>query len=203
MDIILEKISKRFNQSWLFKDLDYRLSIKNSYAITGPNGSGKTTLLKIISGMIPPTKGSVSYQVDDQSVDPDDIYNYLSFVAPYMEVIEDLSLQEFFSFHFNLKPLAEPYNIPQVAKLAGLGQALKRPIHTFSSGMRQRVKLALGLYAKSPLLLLDEPTTNLDDSGIAWYHQEMTRVRSEKLVIISSNQPLEYEFCNHIINLTE
>lgn len=201
MRIVLDKVSKRFNQHWLFKDLDYQFSAKNSYAITGVNGSGKTTLLKIISGMIPCSKGTISHYVNDQMVDPDRLYHHLTLVAPYMDIPEDLSLIELLKFHFSLKPMADGLSIMAIASSAGLEQAAYKPLHTFSSGMKQRAKLALGLYSATPVLLLDEPTTNLDESGAEWYYQQVKKLKSDKLLIISSNQMREYDFCEKVIRL--
>jgi ABC-type multidrug transport system ATPase subunit len=201
MEIVLDKVSKRFNQDWLFRDLDYQFQPANSYAITGPNGSGKTTLLKIIAGMMPCTQGSVSHHHQGKPVDADHVYRYLTFVAPYMVVPEDLTLAEFFKFHFTLKPAVKGYSTGEMAERAGLGGSLNKPIHTFSSGMKQRIKLALGIFCSTPVLLLDEPTTNLDDSGCAWSLGEITRLQPTKLLVISSNQTSEYSFCEQVIQL--
>lgn len=201
MNIVLDKLSKRFNRDWLFKDLDYQLFTNNSYAIIGPNGSGKTTLLKIIAGMIPSTRGNITYHANGKKIDPDTVYQHLTFVAPYMDMLEDLTLREFYTFHFNLKPPQNGFSALNVAENAGLDHAMDKPIHTFSSGMKQRAKLALGLYAATPILLLDEPTSNLDESGVLWYVKEIKRVKSEKLLIISSNQHIEYDFCDGLIRL--
>ena len=203
MRIALDKVSKRFNQDWLFKDLDYQLTQSNSYAVTGPNGSGKTTLLKIISGMMPCSRGDVSYYNGDKLIEADHIYRYLTIVAPYLQVPEDLILAEFFRFHFNLKPFISGLSIAEIAKRAGLKHALNKPIHTFSSGMKQRVKLALGIFSTTPILLMDEPTTNLDDSGCSWYLEEINRLKENKLLVISSNQTMEYNFCDQIIDLDQ
>lgn len=200
MIIILDKVSKRFNQDWLFKDLDFKFSNGNSYAITGPNGSGKTTLLKVIAGMTPCTRGKIKYQDHGQTIDPDRIYRYLSYAAPYMDLLEELTLREFYRFHFHLKPNSG-LSLEEIAAGAGIGHALDKPIHEFSSGMKQRAKLALCLYSNAPLMLLDEPTTNLDESGISWYLREIKRVKSEKLLIICSNQPYEYDFCEEQITM--
>jgi len=203
MKIVLDKVSKRFNRDWLFKDLDFQFNLSTAYAITGPNGSGKTTLLKIIAGMMPCTLGSVSHHADNKLIDADLVYRYLAFVAPYLQVPEDLTLAEFFKFHFKLKPPSKGFSLDEIAGRAGLRDSLNKPVHTFSSGMKQRVKLALGIFSSAPVLLMDEPTTNLDESGCSWYHGEVTRLKSTKLVVISSNQAAEYDFCDQIIQLNQ
>ena len=203
MKIELDKVSKRFNKDWLFKDLDYQFNSDSSYAIVGPNGSGKTTLLKVISGMIPCTSGKVVHLDEDTLIDPDQVYRYITFAAPHMDLPEDLTLQEFLNFHFKLKPVVKGVSIPEIARRVGLQHAFHKPIHTYSSGMKQRVKLALALFCATPILLLDEPTTNLDQSGISWYQSEIKALASSKLLIISSNQPDEYDFCEQIIDLNQ
>lgn len=201
MKIVLDKVSKRFNKDWLFKNLDYQFEPANSYAIVGPNGSGKTTLLKIICGMIPCTSGKVNHLDGNTTIDPDQVYRHITFAGPYMDLPEDLTLGEFFKFHFNLKPPVESTSFLDIAEQTGLQNAYNKPLHTFSSGMKQRVKLALAIFSANPVLLLDEPTTNLDQTGVSWYTREIKALTSTKLVIISSNQPNEYDFCHQIIDL--
>ncbi len=203
MKIILDNVSKRFNQDWLFRNLDYQFDQYKSYAIVGPNGSGKTTLLKIVSGMIPCTGGKVQHISNDHIIDPDLVYRYITLSAPYMDVPEELTLREFFKFHFRLKVPIKDISISEIAERAGLKKALNKPLHTFSSGMKQRVKLAIGLFCTAPIVLLDEPTTNLDQSGISWYQNEIMALSTNKLLIISSNQPDEYHFCHHVIDLKQ
>ena len=172
MEIILDQVSKRFNQDWLFKKLSYQFSLPGTYAIVGPNGSGKTTFLKAIAGMIPYTSGTVSYRYEGKEIDPDTIYKHLAFVAPYMELPEELTLFEFLNFHFSLKNRLKELSIKEIAIRAGLEKSLDNPLFTFSSGMKQRVKLAIGFFTSTPIILLDEPTTNLDQSGSDWYQRK-------------------------------
>jgi len=151
--------------------------------------------------MIPCNSGSVTHYVNQVPVDPDSIYKHLSFVAPYMEVPEELTLTEFLEFHFKLKPISPGISMAEAIRQAGLESASHKPIHTFSSGMKQRTRLLLGLYGNAPLLLLDEPSTNLDESGADWYQQEVRRIKGEKLLIVGSNLSTEYSFCDQVIRL--
>ena len=201
MEISLDKVSKRFNQDWLFKDLTFRFSCPGSYAITGPNGSGKTTLMKIIAGMVPTTEGNIQFTIGNGSVDPDSYYQHLSYAAPYMELPEELSLKEFLKFHYSLKTKPDEISISGIASQSGLIKALDKPLHTFSSGMKQRVKLAISFFCACPVLMFDEPTTNLDRAGTDWYLQEIDRLKPQKLILISSNQVHEYDFCDQLIQL--
>lgn len=201
MEIILKALSKRFGGQWLFKNLHQHFLSPGGWAITGPNGSGKTTLLHIISGMIPATNGSLEYQVNGQTIDPEALYRQLWLAAPYMELLEELTLKELLEFHFQLKPLTKGFTIEEVADRSQLASALNKPVVKFSSGMKQRVKLALGIFSDVPLLLLDEPSTNLDQAGFKWYQDEISALAGKKLVIICSNQPREYEFCTQTLSL--
>jgi ABC-type multidrug transport system ATPase subunit len=201
MEIILDQVSKRFNNDWLFKNLSYQFNSPGSYAIVGPNGSGKTTLLKTIAGMIPSTSGTISYRYEHNEIDPDTFYKHITFVAPYMELPEEFTLFEFLNFHFSLKNRLQGLSIKEITIRAGLEKSLDKPLFTFSSGMKQRVKLAIGFFTSTPIILLDEPTTNLDESGSVWYQQEIIRMKDEKMIIISSNQGSEYKFCDNIIPL--
>ncbi|MGI9545482.1 MAG: ABC transporter ATP-binding protein [Cyclobacteriaceae bacterium] len=203
MVIKLSNLAKRFHQQWIFRDLNFELKNENSYAITGPNGSGKTTLLQVIAGMQPVTKGTIQYRSTEGLVEADDFYKFLSFVAPYLEMIEEFSLREFLNFHFSFKPITKSYTIDQIIEDSGLADSREKRLKTFSSGMRQRVKLALSFYSEAPVIFLDEPTANLDHHGINWYLERMDGLKTTRLVLIGSNQPYEYEFCQESIDLTD
>ena len=153
--------------------------------------------------MTPCTEGQVNHMDEYKTIDPDHVYRYITLAAPYMDLPEELTLREFFKFHFGLKPAANNASISDITERVGLSQAFHKPLHTFSSGMKQRVKLALGIFCTTPVLLLDEPTTNLDQSGTSWYLNEIETLANDKILIISSNQPTEYQFCKHIIDLNQ
>lgn len=202
MEIVLKGLSKRFSGQWLFKNLDHHFTSPGVWAITGPNGSGKTTLLQVISGMIPPSEGTVNFRLQNTSIEEEAVYRHLWLAAPYMELLEELTLKELLEFHFRLKPKNKEYSISQIAQCSQLVEALDKPVNKFSSGMKQRVKLALGIFSDIPVLLMDEPTTNLDASGCKWYKESVTSLAANKLVIISSNQPHEYDFCQNILDMS-
>jgi len=202
MIIKLSNLAKRFQHQWIFRNLDLELENEHSYAITGPNGSGKTTLLQVIAGIQPATKGTIQYHSSAGPVDADDFYRFLSFVAPYLELIEEFTLREFLNFHFDFKSLRDPYTIDHIIADMGLSDSHEKRLKSFSSGMRQRVKLALSFYSDASVLLLDEPTANLDKNGINWYLEQMDGIKTDRLVLIASNQPYEYEFCQKSIDLT-
>jgi ABC-2 type transport system ATP-binding protein len=202
MRITLSDAGKRFNREWIFRHFDYSFFSSNAYAITGPNGSGKSTLLQFIAGALMPTEGKIFYYSSGDKPDPA-FYPLLSIAAPYLETIEEMTASEFFGFHRSFKPLIPAMSVPQILDRIGLGEAANKQIRYYSSGMKQRVKLGQAFFSDTPILLLDEPTTNLDAAGISLYHDLIREYCREKLVIISSNDAAEYSFCETVIDMRE
>jgi len=202
MKITLSDAGKRFNREWIFRHFDYQFSSSNAYAITGPNGSGKSTLLQFIAGALMPTEGRLIYQnAGNEPVT--EYYRLLSIAAPYLETIEEMTATEFLRFHQSFKPLLPGVAIPDILERIGLQPAAHKQIRYYSSGMKQRIKLAQAFFTDTPVILLDEPTTNLDAAGSALYHELIREYCHEKLVIVSSNDPLEYSFCETVINMSD
>ncbi|MDF3077167.1 MAG: transporter ATP-binding protein [Sphingobacteriaceae bacterium] len=203
MEIILENIGRRFNREWIFRDVNYTFETGESYAVLGPNGSGKSTLLQVISGSLTPSAGSISYQQNGKTLDIEAAFNHISIAAPYLELIEEFTLQEQLEFHFKFKSYRDGLDAKQALELSGLGKSANKLIKHFSSGMKQRLKLTLAFCSNSPILLLDEPASNLDTTGISWYRQLVEQFSADRLLIICSNQENEYSFCKNFINITD
>ena len=200
MKITLEHVSKRFQRYWIFKDVNYTFAAPGAYALLGPNGSGKSTLLRIIAGMQAPSLGKVFvHNADNSIIVATDIFSKISFCAPGQELVEELTLREFFDFHFSFKPLLPDITIDKIIELTGLAHAAGKPIGDYSSGMKQRVKLAQAIFADTPILLLDEPCTNLDLQGIEQYKEWIARYSEGRMVIVASNDAREYFFCKEQI----
>lgn len=207
MTISLTDTGKRFNRDWIFRHLNYRFVSGSSYAITGSNGSGKSTLLQVIAGAISPSQGKVDYYTADndetKSAPPENIFKYISIAAPYLELIEEMTLDEFLQFHRQFKPFLPSLDIQKIISAVGLSGAESKQIRYFSSGMKQRVKLAQSFFSDTPVLLLDEPCTNLDAEGVAVYRQLFSDYCNSRTVIISSNDPAEYSFCKEVIRMAD
>lgn len=213
MRVEIEQIGKKFQRGqqsgnrglgeWIFRDINLTLEQQQSYAVIGPNGSGKSTLLLILAGLLPPTKGNVHYYQREKAIDEEVIFRHISMSAPYMELIEEFTLEEFLDFHTTLKPLKPEVSTDQLLERTGLTDARQKYIYQFSSGMKQRLKLGIAFYSQSTVLLLDEPCSNLDQQGIQWYQQEIKQHIAERLVVICSNQSFEYDFCDQIVDITQ
>jgi ABC-2 type transport system ATP-binding protein len=203
MEILLEKLGKRYRKEWIFRGLNEQLKSGERIAITGPNGSGKSTLMKILSGHLSPSKGKIYFQLDKETLDPDALYRQVSFASPYMELIEEFRLKEAIRFHQQFKPFQQGIELSDFLDILGLNVASDREIRYFSSGMKQRLKLLLAILSDSSLLLLDEPTTNLDHQGMNWYHQLISDYAQNRTVIVASNIPEDFQFCSREVNIMD
>ncbi len=201
MTISLTNTGKRFNRDWIFRHLEYQFISGNQYAITGPNGSGKSTLLQVIAGAIASSEGKIEYLIDAIPHPAEEAYKYISIATPYLELVEEMTLQEFLEFHQQFKPFRRSMTIPGMIATLGLEEAREKQIRYFSSGMKQRVKLGQAVFSDTPALLLDEPCTNLDAEGVSLYQGLMKDYSSGRLVIVSSNDEQEYRFCEEVIDI--
>lgn len=197
MQITLTNTGKRYNREWIFRHLDHEFCAEKKYAITGANGSGKSTLLQVIAGSLTHNEGTVALTVDSKKIPEEECHKYLSISAPYLELIEEMTAKEFLSFHTLFKPLISP--ISEILNIIQLSKSAGKQIRYYSSGMKQRLKLAQAFFCATPILLLDEPTTNLDEEGIVLYHGLIRNYTNNKIVIISSNDKQEYDFCDEVI----
>lgn len=202
MKILLEGLGKRYLRHWVFKEMHAGLEAPEAVALLGPNGSGKSTLLRIIAGMQGATTGKVRYWQDEKELPVTEWFQYLSLCAPGLELPEELTLQEFLDFHFQFRSPLPGLDKTAIIELTGLKKAQDKALADFSSGMKQRVKLAQAIMCQSEVLMLDEPCTNLDDSGVAQYREWMARFAAGRLVLVASNDPREYDFCTRQIVLS-
>ncbi len=203
MNITVENIGKRYLYEWIFKKINFQFKAATRYAILGTNGSGKSTFLKIISGHLSPSKGTILYQENDQSIDSDDVYKQVSFAAPYIDLIEEFTLQEAVEFHQKFKSFRSNITATDFLELIQLQHAASKEIRFFSSGMKQRLKLGLAICSNSSILLLDEPTSNLDEKSIDWYQQLLNRFADNRLILIASNEKRDIQDCEEQLNILD
>ena len=203
MKIDLTKLGKRYNREWIFRNLNFSFDLHKHYAITGPNGSGKSTLLQVIAGSAIFHEGSIKYTLDNKEVFPEKVYKSISLSAPYIELIEEMTLQEFLDFHDKMKGWIPTVDTRQIIILLRLQKSAHKQLRYFSSGMKQRVKLAQAIFSNVPAVLLDEPATNLDEEGIQLYNFLIEKYCEKRLVIVSSNDKKEYSFCTESIDMMD
>ena len=203
MKITLQNIGRRFNREWIFRNIDYTFNPGEAYAILGPNGSGKSTLLQVLNGSLTPSAGTIGYTLNGQVIDAEKIYQQLSLAAPYLELIEEFTMDEMTDFHFKFKSYRAGMNKDAVIDLLNLQGGRNKMIKYFSSGMKQRLKLALAFCSDTPMLMLDEPTSNLDTQGVDWYLSLVQQFAADRLTIICSNQEHEYSFCKERLSISD
>ncbi len=201
LTITAEDIGKKYRREWIFRHVNLTLTAGTSYTFVGPNGSGKSTFLQLISGVMPATEGKLAYQLGDKTLLPDDWFRQVNMAAPYLELIEELTLTELLTFHQTFKPFKSGMNTESVLERMFLSHARNKEIKYFSSGMKQRVKLGLAFFSDTPLVILDEPTANLDRQGANWYLDEVQQLGPEQILLIGSNQPEEYTFCPNVLSV--
>lgn len=201
MRITVTEAGKRFNRDWIFRGLNLEFKPGTHYAITGHNGSGKSTLLQCVAGAMHLSEGDISYHSSDGVLDKDNWYQHVSICTPYLEVIEEMTATEFLDYHSAFKPMKKGWDTPGMLNEIGLTKAANKQIRHFSSGMKQRVKLAQAFFSDTQILILDEPCSNLDKMGFDLYKKLITHHTADRLVLIGSNDPLEFESCAEVIRL--
>ncbi len=202
--IKLDKIGKRFNQEWIFKNVNLEINSGDKIAILGYNGSGKSTLLQIICGYVTPSQGSIQYSNNRTSISIEDVFKHISFASPYLELIEDFTVNEMFDLYASMKPLHKNLNVEEFISISSLEKIEDKPIRNFSSGMKQRLKLTFALLSDVEFIFLDEPLSNLDANGVQWYKELFQKYAMNKTVLVCSNNVKEeIGFCKKEISITD
>ncbi len=210
IQLVASNVGKKYRREWVFRHLNLTLTshpsptdTANSYTFVGPNGSGKSTLLQLLSGALPTTEGTLTYTRNGQTIAPDDWFRQVVIAAPYLELIEELTLSEMLAFHVQFKPFKAGLSNEEAADRMRLSHAMDKELKFFSSGMKQRVKLGLAFFSDVPIVILDEPTSNLDRQGAAWYHEQVRLLSPAQLLLIGSNDPAEYDFCPNVLDVMQ
>ncbi|MEP7262855.1 MAG: ABC transporter ATP-binding protein [Bacteroidota bacterium] len=197
-------LGKRFGEHWLFRNLNFSLHKGDKLAVTGNNGSGKSTLLQLISGHMRATEGQIKMTVGGSEIPADNWFQHLAWTAPYIDIIEEFTASEFLKFYGEHKKMINALSPEEIISMCSLNEYAKQSISSYSSGMKQRLKLACTILTDVPLLLLDEPLTNLDESGNHFYAQLIAEFTKDKTVIVCSNDlENEISFCNKKIKISD
>ena len=202
VSIHINNLGKKFVNEWIFRNVSLEILPAEKMVILGANGSGKSTLLQSIASFLIPTQGEVTWKNEGLLIEDDKLYKQLSIASPYMELIEDFTLLETIEHQSIFKPFTNSFSVKEISKLMQLEHAADKYIKNFSSGMRQRVKLGLAILADCPVLLLDEPCSNLDANAIQWYQQMIAEFAAHKTILVCSNAVKEeYLFCTNKIEI--
>lgn len=191
MELQISQAGRRFNRDWIFRNLSCEIPSGAHVLVTGPNGSGKSTLLQAMSGFLSLSEGDIAYHENGTSIPIDTIWRKVALCTPYLDLFEDLTLNEAVRFQEGFRPFLAGWTSDAVLERTGLSAHRTKQLKHFSSGMRQRVKLALAILSDASLVLLDEPTSNLDREAIAWYRNLLAENTANRTVIVSSNDNLD------------
>lgn len=202
MEIIAQHLGKRYSFShWVIKDFSHQFVIGKRYGISGPNGSGKSTLINLLTGINMPSKGEVKFRNQDNFIELIDWYKYYSFAAPYASLFDYLTTGEIVEFHLQFKMFIRKLSLNDFITIARFSDQKDKMIKQFSSGMKQRLKLALAILSDTPFLFLDEPLTNLDDQTKEWYFNLLDEYSEKRCVIIASNDTDDFKRVDELIKL--
>lgn len=203
MKITLSGLGKKFEREWIFRNVNHVFEEGSATVILGANGSGKSTLLQVISGYVIPTEGSAVYVNAGKQMEQENVHQCFSFASPYIELMEEFTLRECVEFQGKFRNWINGLSAKKVVELSGLAHAADKQIRNYSSGMKQRAKLALAILSDSPSLLLDEPCSNLDGHAQEWYATLINDFRESRTVIVCSNQVKEeYFFCDQWLEMS-
>jgi ABC-type multidrug transport system ATPase subunit len=201
VEIQLSNVSKRYAFQWIIKDLNADFTDQHISAIAGNNGSGKSTLIKILSGFLSPSQGVLKYAIDNNKLPVSDIYKRISLVAPYTDLINEFTLEEMLHFHSKFKPFRQQINISDFQEIIQLKVAPDKQLFQYSSGMKQKIQLALAILSDTSILLLDEPTSFLDVNAKKWFSDLLQKNTQNRCVIIASNDSFDLDLCEHALYL--
>lgn len=197
MEIILENAGKKFEKNWIFRNVSCNIIDGDRIAVLGSNGSGKSTLFQILAASMSLSEGNVAWKLQDKCIADYNVFRYISLSAPWIELIEEFTLFELMTFHERFKPFINKMKPADIIELTGMHDNGNKIIREFSTGMKQRVKLALALASQSNLILLDEPCSNLDEKGVMWYQQMLNDFLNQRTCVVFSNFNQQESFlCN-------
>ena len=202
LSLELDNVSKWFGERKVFENINLRLENPTGLAIIGPNGSGKTTLLKIICGLQRPTQGKVSLKLKGQEIKKEARRSFFSLVAPDIELYEELTALENLEFISRLRDSKHSrIELNQKLEQVGLKGRENEPVGSFSSGMKQRLKYAVALSSYPKILVLDEPSSNLDEEGVLLMKKIIEEQKKTGMVILATNDLKETQYAQQIFKL--
>jgi len=201
MQVTIQNLSKRYLYDWIIRDLSHTFVEGSISGVNGINGSGKSTFIRMVCGYLSPSEGKILYTLNDSKVPRSDVYQYITLAAPYTDIINEYDVEEMFAFHTKFKQLRIDIDAKQFLELVKLKGNKGKQIQYYSSGMKQRLQLALALITDSKLLLLDEPTSYLDEENKTWFYNLLENHQDKRTIIIASNDKADFDLCDEVISL--
>jgi len=203
ISITVNGVAKDFNRRTIFKDISFSLSSPGSMAITGKNGAGKSTLSKILAGLVSATRGSIAYSIDGRPMGIEEFKHHIGFVSPYLNLYDEFTAIENLKILSRIRTVSHTNDerIRDMLLLVGLWNRRDDIVGTFSSGMKQRLKYTFALLHTPPVLILDEPTSNLDDEGMEIVKHIMQEQLKSNILVIATNNREEAHGCTQQLHV--
>ena len=198
------ELNKTFGRRLIFKNLNFKIQNEGILGISGANGSGKSTLVKIIAGINSPTEGKIIHQENGKEIIAEKLHNYIGFVSPYLVLYEEFTAWENLNYFAQIRRVE--FNKEKIENLLSEFLIYNRKddlVKTYSSGMKQRLKFIFALMHSPKLLILDEPTSNLDEEGKQSVYNIIENEGKTNIVIIASNEKSDLQFCSQILKLED
>jgi heme exporter protein A len=190
--LTVSNVCKQYDQRLVLSGVSFSASAGESVVIAGANGSGKSTLLRIVCGLTTLSSGEVTWQTQEGALSPTQMLRRLGYVSPELGLYDRLSAFEHLETFARLRCLQlGPDVLSETLRRFGLGESMHRAVGEFSSGMKQRVKLALATIHSPDVLVLDEPSSNLDEDGRQLVRELIHEVARHGLVLLATNEVQE------------
>lgn len=204
-EISCENLYKSFSGIPVFRKLSFRLSATQSLSITGRNGSGKSTLIKIIANLIHPTKGRISILQNDSAIPDEKRFLKTGLISPYLNLYDELTGYENLAFFYKLRSKSNDLDekVGLVLERTGLNEKRNELVKNYSSGMKQKLKIAFAIMTQPEILLMDEPRMNLDKHGIDLIQSISDEQKSRGILIIATNEESDKKLCDNSVNIED
>jgi heme exporter protein A len=198
-----QDVGKTFNRKIVFQNVSFELERGGSLAITGRNGSGKSTLVKIIAGVLSPTSGQVTIENDGKALEETGRKEHLGLVTPYLQLYDEFTAMENIEILSRIRGVKQPdpQGVHSLLSLFGLWERRNDWLRVYSSGMKQRLKYVFALVHDPTLLILDEPTANLDSDGVSAVKQIVEEQKKRGVLIVATNDAQEATWCDADLHL--
>jgi len=199
MKISVNGLGKRYGFQFVVRDISFEIESCHFMGISGRNGAGKSTLMQMISGYLSPSEGTIGYSINGKNIERNDLYTHIAYAAPYIDLPQRMTTKELFDHYSKFKRTLGNYkHFIDFSELTDQGDKF---IENFSSGMQQKVALALTLITDVDLMLFDEPTSYLDSQAKTWFFNKIAELKSQKTIIIASNDKEDFRNCQQIFEI--
>ncbi|MGQ9737422.1 MAG: ABC transporter ATP-binding protein [Armatimonadota bacterium] len=195
-------MAKVYDERPVLRDISAKITAPGAWTILGPNGSGKSTLLKIIAGLLTPTDGEVVYLYNGERLTAQQRRQAVGMVAPDIALYRPLTAMENLRFFARARGVkVQDSDLLCLLEQVRLRSRAHDPVATLSTGMGQRLKMLTALVHRPPVLLLDEPGSNLDEAGMEFVRHTIREQMKNGIVIVATNDTREMDYGEPLVQL--